>query len=79
MRSSNPQETPIYQSSNGDAWYLSPDVETHRLWVRHQRNRTSGGRSSLIDLEAFLSEGHGPQQEALSDLLHDIGYLLPAA
>jgi len=72
-------EAAIYRSSNGDVWYLAPDVETNRLWVRHQPNRASGGRSSLVDLDTFLSEGQGPQHEALSQLLQEMGYLLPAA
>jgi hypothetical protein len=33
--------------------------------VRHQPNRASGGRSSIVEVSEFLSEGHGPQHEAL--------------
>ena len=47
------------------------------MLVRHQPNRASGGRPSVMDLDDFVSEGHGPQHEALLGLLHEIGYLLP--
>jgi hypothetical protein len=67
--------TPVYRSSNGDQWYLVLDTEGMR--VRHQPNAASGGRPSLTDVSAFLSEGHGPQQEALVRLLNDVGYLAP--
>lgn len=61
----------IYQSSNGDQWYLV--VEGQRSFVRHQPNRASGGQSSLMDINDFLSEGHGPQHEALQRLLEPTG------
>jgi hypothetical protein len=67
--------TPIYRSSNGDQWYLVLDTEG--MSVRHQPNAASGGRPSLTDVSAFLSEGHGPQHEALVRLLNDVGYLAP--
>jgi hypothetical protein len=67
--------TPVYRSSNGDRWDLVVDTEGMR--VRHQPNAASGGRPSLTDVSAFLSEGHSPQQEALLRQLHDVGYLAP--
>jgi hypothetical protein len=39
------------------------------MYVRHQSNRASGGQSLRIEVEDFLSEGHGPQHEALLRLL----------
>ena len=60
-------DTVMYRSSNGDQWYLAQDGE--RTFVRHQPNRASGGRSSLMEIDEFLSEGHGPQHEALLRLL----------
>jgi hypothetical protein len=47
------------------------------MYVSHQPNAASGGKSSLSKLSAFLSEGHGPQHEALLRLLNDVGYLAP--
>jgi hypothetical protein len=72
-----PTETVIYKSANGDRWYLLREADSKRMLVRHQPNRASGGRSSVMELDAFLSEGHGPQQEALLRLLNEIGYLPP--
>jgi hypothetical protein len=62
-------ETAFYRSSNGDQWYLIRELGTNRTTVRHQPNRASGGRASVIEMSEFLSEGHGPQHEALVQLL----------
>jgi hypothetical protein len=35
-------------------------------------NRASGGQSSLVEVADFLSEGHGPQHEALLRLLGNV-------
>jgi hypothetical protein len=64
-----PKETVIYKSANGDLWYLLQEADSEWMRVRHQPNRASGGRSSVMELNAFLSEGHGPQHEALLRLL----------
>jgi hypothetical protein len=64
-----PPEKEVYRSSNGDCWYLVRDPGSERMLVRHQPNRASGGSSSLICVEDFLAEGHGPQQEALLRLI----------
>src|SRR3954447_17648378 len=64
-----PPEQEVYRSSNGDCWYLVREPESERMLVRHQPNRASGGSSSLMSLEDFLAEGHGPQQEALLYLI----------
>ena len=62
-------EEAFYRSSNGDQWYLVGEPDATRLMVRHQPNRASGGRSSIVEASEFLSEGHGPQHEALLRLL----------
>ena len=62
-------EQAFYRSSNGDQWYLVQEPGVDRMYVRHQPNRASGGQSSLMELAEFLSEGHGPQHEALLCLL----------
>jgi len=64
-------EQAFYRSSNGDQWYLVQKPGADRMYVRHQPNRASGGQSSLMGLAKFLSEGHGPQHEALLRLLGD--------
>jgi len=58
-------EQAFYRSSNGDQWYLVQEPGAKRMYVRHQPNRASGGQSSLMGLPDFLTEGHGPQHEAL--------------
>ena len=66
----------IHASSNGDCWFLVRDAaDPKRLRVRHQPNRASGGLASLVDVEQFLAEGHGPQHEALQRHLEQLGYL----
>ena len=62
-------EKVFYRSSNGDQWYLVQEPGAERMYVRHQPNRASGGQSLLVDVVDFLSEGHGPQHEALLRLL----------
>jgi hypothetical protein len=68
------EQPTIYRSGEGEVWYLVPDTEGHRLRIRYQPKH---GQASLVELDAFLSEEHGPQHEALPRLLQDIGYLLP--
>jgi hypothetical protein len=69
-----PTETLIYKGANGDEWHLEADSE--QLFVRHQSSQ-KGGRSAVMDLNGFVSDGHGPEREALLSLLHEIGYLAP--
>lgn len=69
-------EVLIHASSNGDRWFLVRDAaDPKRLRVRHQPNCASGGQASLVDVEQFLAEGHGPQHEALKRHLEQLGYL----
>jgi hypothetical protein len=68
-------EQAFYRSSNGDQWYLVQEPGTERMYVRHQPNRASGGQSSLMEVPEFLSEGHGPQHEALLRLLGEADVL----
>jgi hypothetical protein len=63
-------ETAFYRSSNGDQWHLIREPDSDRMSVRHQPNRASGGQSSIMEISEFLSEGHGPQHEALLHLLN---------
>ena len=72
-------EAVIYKSSNGDRWHLLVEDGSDGMLVRHRPNRASRGRPSVIDLKEFVSEGHGPQQEALLELLHEMGYLVAKA
>lgn len=61
------EEVEFYSSSNGDRWYLLR--EPNRLRIHHRPNRPSGGLPSIVGVFEFLSDGHGPQHEALLRLL----------
>jgi hypothetical protein len=63
----------FYASENGDQWYLLREPGSNRLRVRHQPNRASGGRTSTVEVSQFLREGHGPQHQALLELLATAG------
>lgn len=61
---------PIYSSSNGDRWLLVHDIESDRSLVRHEPNRSSGGKTVEIDIDDFiLRDGESPQGIALRALL----------
>src|SRR6202012_3895933 len=72
MPGDNPQqpasEKPVYQSSNGDAWYLSEDPATGLPAVKHVANPQSGGHVSYVDIVSFLANGHGPEHQAFRQL-----------
>jgi hypothetical protein len=59
----------FYRSSNGDQWDLIQEPGSEALLVRHRPNKASGGVSSTMGIDEFLSEGHGPQHEALLRVL----------
>ena len=60
----------IYTSSNGDRWVLINDPESGRSLVRHEPNRSSGGKAVDIDVDDFLlRDGESPQGIALRALL----------
>lgn len=61
----------IYTSSNGDRWVLIHDAGSDRSLVRHEPNRSSGGKAVDIDLDDFLlRDGESPQGVALRALLN---------
>jgi hypothetical protein len=59
----------LYNSPNGDRWYLARDPNTGRVFVRHQANLASGGHVADIEIGAFLSQGKGPEQQELLRLI----------
>jgi hypothetical protein len=64
--SSSGNSSLIYQSSNGDSWFLTRDPVTGAAAVMHTPNPQSGGQASYVEIEKFLSEGaSGPEHEAL--------------
>ena len=62
-----------YHSSNGDRWHLARDLDTGRVFIRHQANVPSGGHAADIEIGPFLSQGSGPEQQ---ELLRPIGTLV---
>jgi hypothetical protein len=56
----------LYESSNGDSWWLTKDPATGGQAVLHRPNPQSGGRESMIEVEKFLSTGaDGPEHQAV--------------
>jgi len=63
----------LYQSSNGDRWSLVRDLESGRVFIRHEPNLSSGGQTSEIAVGDFLvCDAHGPEH---AELLRLIGTL----
>ena len=59
----------LYQSSNGDRWYLVSDAKSE-VFIRHEPNASSGGVASDIEIGAFLSKGpRGPEHDELLRLI----------
>jgi hypothetical protein len=66
------QRRQLYQSSNGDHWYLCRG-RGGKLVVLHDSNRASGGTLSQIDVGTFLTEGNnGPEHQALRQLIGEL-------
>jgi hypothetical protein len=61
--------TPLYQSPNGDSWFLARDPATGLAFVRHQANAPSGGQVTDIEIGAFLSGPQNPERVALLRLI----------
>jgi hypothetical protein len=67
----------LYSSSNGDRWYLCRDT-SGRVFVLHEANDPAGGRISQIELGDFLARGHGPEQQALVQMIGSLTEPAPA-
>jgi hypothetical protein len=66
------QARTLYTSASGDAWSLCRN-RNGDVVVSHQPNRTSGGKSSGIDLGGFLAEANqGPEHQALRQLIGEL-------
>lgn len=60
----------IYNSSNGDRWFLARDREAKHVFIRHEANVPSGGQLTDIDIGEFLGEGRrNPEHQALLHLI----------
>ena len=59
----------IYNSENGDKWFLCRDNDGG-TFVLHKANVSSGGTATKIELGDFLGRGKaGPEHQALSGLI----------
>lgn len=58
----------LYDSPNGDRWYLIRD-ESGDIFVRHEGNAESGGHVAHMELVEFLRSGKGPEQQELVRLI----------
>jgi hypothetical protein len=64
----------LYHSPNGDSWTLCRD-SAGNLVVSHQPNEASGGLRNETAVDLFLSRGgHGPEYQALRDILAELGH-----
>ena len=64
------QTRELYHSANGDSWCLVYDFAVGRVFVRHEPNPASGGKTSEIEIGTFLSRaGQGPEKQELLRLI----------
>lgn len=64
----------LYRSSNGDRWSLVRDLDSGRVFIRHEPNMPSGGQPSEVAVGDFLvGDANGPQH---AELLRLIGTLV---
>ena len=59
----------LYRSSNGDEWHLVRETDSEHVLIKHQPNTASGGRTSYVEIAEFLTGGHGPEHQALLELI----------
>jgi hypothetical protein len=60
----------LYSSANGDRWSLVRDLGSGRVFVRHEPNASSGGRTTDTGIGEFLvRHGQGPEHQELLRLI----------
>jgi len=74
------QTRKLYDSANGDCWYLIHDRVNSCVFVRHEPNMASGGKMSDTDIGTFLSRGgQGPERLELLRLIGTLVDEIPKA
>lgn len=69
---SSGQQRKIYQSENGDTWWLCRN-EGGGVFVLHQANLPSGGKVTKLDLAQFLmGSRNSPEKLALLDMIGEL-------
>ena len=59
----------LYESSNGDRWFLGRRDGEAGIFIRHEPNAGSGGRPANFGLLEFMAQQRGPQHDAVLKLL----------
>jgi len=59
----------LYRSSSGDRWQLAREPDSGRVFVLHEPNVASGGRTTHVEISAFLAAGRGPEHQELLRLI----------
>jgi len=61
----------LYRSApNGDRWCLVRELDSGRVFVEHEPNQSSGGRTLHIEISDFLArDARGPEHQALLRLI----------
>ena len=60
----------LHRIVGGDRWQPVRDAASGRVFVRHEPNASSGGRTSDIGVGDFLARGgHGPEHQELLRLI----------
>jgi len=60
----------LYESANGDVWWLVRHPQSGVPIVEHEPNVSSGGRTSRTEIGQFLRAGaNGPEHQALLQLI----------
>ena len=63
----------LYEIPGGDRWFLARDIDTQRVFVRHEANQSSGGKVTEFEIGDFLRSEESPEH---SELLRLIGSLI---
>jgi hypothetical protein len=65
------QKRELYRSApNGDRWFLVREPHSDLVFIEHEPNASSGGRTDRIELATFLTQGgHAPEHKALLRLI----------
>jgi hypothetical protein len=65
------QQRKIYQSENGDSWWLCR--EKGAVFVLHEANVPSGGMVTRMAFTQFLSSGrNAPEKQALWEMIGEL-------
>ena len=65
------QQRKIYQSENGDSWWLCR--ENGDVFVLHEANLPSGGMVTKIEVTQFLLSGRkAPEKHALLEMIGEL-------